>query len=143
MRCDFYGVVSIEKTLIGLLTKIFQEGQRAVVWLPTDRIEDINQLLWIEPAHSFLPHGSDKDGNLDKQPIALTAHEGNPNNAQCLVFVQADTLPTDEAFERIAYVFPIQSTGAQAKAQQLKEEAEKAGHTTFLWTQDSAGRWNK
>ena len=143
MRCDFYGVVSIEKTLISLLTKIFQEGQRAVVWLPTDRIEDINQLLWTEPAHGFLPHGSDKDGNLDKQPIALTAHEGNPNNAQCLVLVQAETLPLDEKFERIAYVFPIQSTGAQTKAQQLKAEAEQAGHTTFLWTQDSSGKWKK
>ena len=143
MRCDFYGVVSVEKTLISLLTKIFQEGQRAVVWLPTDRIEDINQLLWTEPAHSFLPHGSDKDGNLDKQPIALTSKEGNPNNAQCLVLVQADTLPLKETFERIAYVFPIQSTGAQTKAQQLKIEAQQAGHMTYLWTQDASGKWKK
>ena len=143
MRCDFYGVLSVEKTLISLLTKIVQEGQRAVVWLPTDRIEDINQLLWTEPANSFLPHGSDKDGHLDKQPIALTSRNINPNEAQCLVLVQADTLPLEESFERILYVFPVQSTGAQTKAQQLKSEAEQKGHTTFLWTQESAGKWKK
>ena len=143
MRCDFYGVLSVEKTLVSLLTKVYQEGQRAVVWLPTDRIDDINQLLWTEPAHSFLPHGADKDGNLDKQPIALTSNNINPNNASCLVLVQADTLPLNESYERILYVFPIQSTGAQAKANLLKSEAEQAGHTTFLWAQDSTGKWKK
>ena len=70
-----------------------------------ERVEHLNQLLWTYDEASFLPHGSARDGNADRQPVFLTAGEENPNNATMLVLVDGAPGTGLEAFQRVCDMF--------------------------------------
>jgi DNA polymerase-3 subunit chi len=107
-----------------------------------ERVEHLNQLLWTYDDASFLPHGSARDGNTDRQPIFLTAAEGNPNNATMLVLVDGAHASGSENFQRVCDMFDGNDEAAVADARQRWREAKAAGHTLTYWEQTQSG-WVK
>ncbi len=107
-----------------------------------ERVEHLNQLLWTYDDASFLPHGSARDGNAERQPIFLTASEGNPNNATMLVLVDGAQGTGLESFQRVCDMFDGNDEAAVEEARQRWREAKAAGHTLTYWEQTQSG-WVK
>ena len=84
---NFYHLTksSLEDALPRLLVKTLQAGERAVVMLGSaERVDALNTYLWAYDQDSFLPHGSARDGEADRQPVWLTHLDENPNGAAFL-----------------------------------------------------------
>ena len=107
-----------------------------------ERVEHLNQLLWTYDEASFLPHGSARDGNAERQPIFLTAGEGNPNHATMLVLVDGAQGSGIESYQRVCDMFDGNDEAAVADARQRWRAAKAAGHTLTYWEQTSSG-WTK
>ena len=87
----YYGVRHgpVEPVLASLLNKAYQGGQRAMVYAPSaeDAVR-LTQYLWAQS--SFLPCGTDeRDPHPEHQPIWLSHHLTNRNNADCALSLTA------------------------------------------------------
>jgi DNA polymerase-3 subunit chi len=133
----------LERALPRLLERALKDGYRVLVQASSnERVEHLNQALWTYDDASFLPHGSARDGNTDRQPIFLTAAEGNPNNATMLVLVDGARSAETENFQRVCDMFDGNDEAAVAEARQRWRDAKAAGHTLTYWEQTTSG-WTK
>ncbi len=125
------------------MERALKDGYRVLVLASSDaRVEHLNQLLWTYDEASFLPHGSARDGNADRQPVFLTAGEENPNNATMLVLVDGAPGTGLEAFQRVCDMFDGNDEAAVDDARQRWRSAKAAGHTLTYWEQTPSG-WVK
>ncbi len=133
----------LERALPRLLERALKDGYRVLVLASSnERVEHLNQLLWTYDDASFLPHGSARDGNVDRQPIFLTAGEGNPNAATMLVLVDGAHGSGMESFQRVCDMFDGNDEAAVEDARQRWREAKAAGHALTYWEQTQSG-WVK
>jgi DNA polymerase III subunit chi len=125
------------------LERALKDGYRVLVLAgSSERVEHLNQSLWTYDDASFLPHGSARDGNADRQPIFLTASEGNPNSATMLVLVDGAPGAGIESFQRVCDMFDGNDEAAVEDARQRWRTAKAAGHTLTYWEQTPSG-WVK
>ena len=76
----------LDHALLRLLEKVLMAGKRAVVRTSSEeRVEFLNGALWTIDSASFLPHGTNKEGNPSRQPVWITKDNDNPNKAEVLV----------------------------------------------------------
>ena len=138
----FYHLLSmpLERALPKLIERAWMQGHRILVRAGSaERVEHLNVLLWTYEEGSFLPHGSERDGNAAAQPIWLTHDNRNPNSASMLVLVdgvQADELA---AFARCADLFDGNDADAVDAARGRWRRAHQAGHSLTYWQQTSSG----
>ena len=133
----------LERALPRLLERALKDGYRVLVLVSSnERVEHLNQLLWTYDEASFLPHGSARDGNADRQPIFLTASEGNPNNATMLVLVDGAQGSGVESYQRVCDMFDGNDETAVNEARQRWRAAKSAGHNLTYWEQTPSG-WVK
>ena len=133
----------LERALPRLLERALKDGYRIqIVAGSSERVEHLNQLLWTYEEASFLPHGSARDGNAERQPIFLTADEGNPNAATMLVLVDGARVTALEEYRRVCDMFDGNDETAVEDARRRWREAKLAGHTLTYWEQTGAG-WVK
>jgi DNA polymerase-3 subunit chi len=140
----------LERALPVLLERSLARGWRAVVQAATARgLERLDDLLWTYAPESFLPHGSQKDGDGETQPIFLTLGDDNPNRAQVRFFVEnaelapilaaAGSAPTERAILMFDGNDEMAVAAARAQWRRLKE----AGHALSYWRQNDEGKWEK
>ncbi len=147
MRIDFYHLETtpLDKALPAILEKIQSTGKNAV--LRTDlaeRVTYINSLLWTYDPASFLPHGEEKDGSADKQPIFVThKRDVNPNNASYLVLIDGEPVLQEDSFERVFYFFNGLDEDALTKAREQWKALKTRGFELHYWQQTANGRWEQ
>jgi DNA polymerase III subunit chi len=136
-------VTPLERALPRLLERALKDGYRILLMAgSTERVEHLNQLLWTFDDASFLPHGSARDGHADRQPIFLTAAEGNPNQASMLVLVDGARSSAVGGFKRVCDMFDGNDDAAVEAARGRWREAKAAGHQLTYWEQTGSG-WVK
>ena len=134
----------LDKVLPGLLEKTLERGWRAVVQAGSaERIEAIDALLWTYADDSFLPHGTARDGFTDRQPVFLTAGEGNPNGAAVRFMVDGAAIADLAGYTRIVYLFDGRDEDARAQARVEWKRAREQGLAVTYWQQTERGRWEK
>ena len=103
---QFYHLLTtpLEQALPKLMERALASDMRVVVKAPEARIAELNRALWAADAESFLPHGSAKDANPERQPIYLTDKDENPNDAALLVIADGSDAP-QEGYDRVFDVF--------------------------------------
>ena len=143
---NFYHLTksSLEDALPRLLVKTLQAGERAVVMLGSpERVDALNTHLWTYDQDSFLPHGSARDGEADRQPVWLTHLDENPNGAAFL-FV-ADRARSDRLadYKRCFELFDGRDEAAVAEARERWKAYKAAGHTVIYWQQAAGSGWEK
>ena len=143
---NFYHLTrsSLEDALPLLLIKTLRAGERAVVMLgSTERVDALNTFLWTFDPDGFLPHGSAKDGEADRQPVWLTHIDENPNEAAFL-FV-ADRAKSEKVgdYKRCFELFDGRDDTAVADARERWKEYRSAGHAVVYWQQTPTGGWEK
>ena len=126
-----------------LLERALKEGHRAVVLAgSSERVEHLNQLLWTYEDASFLPHGSARDGNAARQPVFLTAEEGNPNHAGMLVLIDGVEAKELAGFQRVCDMFDGNDEASVEAARRRWRAAKAEGHVLTYWEQTQTG-WVK
>ncbi|WP_428660101.1 DNA polymerase III subunit chi [Reyranella sp.] len=143
---NFYHLTrsSLEEALPRLLVKTLQAGERAVVMLGSpERVDVLATHLWTYDQDSFLPHGSARDGEADRQPVWLTHLDENPNGAAFL-FV-ADRARSDRIadYRRCFELFDGRDDTAVADSRERWKAYKAAGHTLAYWQQTATGGWEK
>lgn len=147
MRIDFYHLETtpLDKALPAILEKIYATGKHAL--LRTDlpeRVSYINSLLWTYDPGSFIPHGDEKDGFADKQPIFITTkRDVNPNGAEYLVLIDGEPVLEEDSFERVFYFFNGLDEDALTKARDQWKTLKSRGFELHYWQQTPAGRWEQ
>lgn len=135
---------TLEQVLPQLLEKTLERGWRALVIAGSDtRVEALNGLLWNYARESFLPHGSKKDGYVDRQPIWLTDADENPNSANVLFLVDGAESQRIAEFDLCCEVFDGRDDLAVAGARAHWKICKEAGFGLTYWQQTERGEWQK
>jgi DNA polymerase-3 subunit chi len=143
---NFYHLTrtSLEDALPRLLLKTLQAGERAVVIVGSpERVDALNTHLWTFHPDSFLPHGSAKDGEADRQPIWLTHRDENPNGARFLFVADRARSERIAEYNRCFELFDGRDETAVAESRERWREYKVAGHNVVYWQQTAAGGWEK
>ncbi len=140
----------LERALPTLLERSLARGWRAVVQAVSEpRLEKIDELLWSYAPDSFLPHGTQKDGEPETQPIFLTLGADNPNRADVRFFVEnAELAPIladvgSAPGARAILLFDGNDDAAIAAARIQWRQLKDAGHALSYWRQSDDGKWEK
>ncbi len=141
----------LEQVLPVMLERSLERGWRVVV-RGTDpaRIEALSAHLWTHGDASFLPHGTEADGDAARQPVWMccdTANSegGNPNGANTLMLIDNAEAEIEElaAMEMVAVLFDGLDEAAVAKARDRWRLVSEAGLKAVYWAQDEGGSWVK
>jgi DNA polymerase-3 subunit chi len=134
----------LEAVLPVMLEKTLERDQRAVVIASSEeRVEAINGHLWTYNDRGFLPHGSEKDGFAEGQPVWLTTGDENPNGAQVLFLTDGATSERVGDFDVCAVLLDGSDDAAVASARDLWRAYKDAGHEVTYWQQGESGGWDK
>ena len=132
----------LEKALPRLLEKTLAEGRRAVVMAGSaERVEALNLALWTMGRESWLPHGAEKDGYPEDQPIWLTERDENPNGASFLFLTDGSVTDRAADYERVFEIFDGKDPGALEAARERWRSYAASGHALTYWRQTGAGAW--
>jgi len=143
---QFYHLTAtpLERALPKLLEKALAAKFKIVVVADSDeRVEQLNQSLWTYHPGSFLPHGSAKDGHVEKQPIFLSTHIKTPNQANLLAVTNGAQPEKPEQFERILDIFDGNDVQAVAKARTRWKSYKDLGHSISYLRQNETGGWEQ
>ena len=141
----FYHLLStpLERALPRLLERARAQDLRIVIRAASsERVEHLNALLWTYDDASFLAHGSARDGNPAAQPIWLSDHADNPNDASMLVLIDGLAAEDLASFTRCVDLFHGNDPAAVEAARERWRQAQAAGHSLTYWQQTEAG-WEK
>jgi DNA polymerase-3 subunit chi len=135
---------ALEAALPPMLEKTLDRGQRAVVMAGSEeRIEHLVDHLWTYSERGFLPHGSARDGNADRQPVWLTTEDENPNAAQVLFLTDGTSSRKVADYQLCVELFDGNDEAAVRTARERWKSYKDAGHTLTYWQQSDAGRWEQ
>lgn len=135
----------LEEALPDLLERSLARGWRVVVQTATpERRDALDQHLWTYKDDSFLPHGSDSEGNGALQPILLTVEpEQRANDPQVRFLVEGAVPHNLAGLQRGVYLFDGQDPEQVAQARERWKVEKAAGHEVTYWQQSEDRRWIK
>jgi DNA polymerase-3 subunit chi len=134
----------LEETLAMLLEKARDAGMRVRVrGTSRQRMEWLDEKLWLGPEEAFLPHGLDGGPHDAAQPVLLTTSEAACAEG-CLMTVDgAPVSPQDvSAAARICVLFDGNDGAALGTARAQWKALKDAGVAAQYWSEES-GRWEK
>lgn len=133
---------SLDQALPEILTKALSQGHKIVVKMgDKTQIPRMNDHLWTFDANSFLPHGTEKDGHAEEQPIWLTDADENPNGADVLILTDGATSDKISDYKLCCEMLNGHDTEAVSAARTRWKEYKEKGYEISYWQQDEAGRW--
>ena len=134
----------MESVLPVMLERTLERQQRAVVLAGSEkRVEALTAHLWTWNDRGFLPHGSDKDGYGEDQPVWLTTRDENPNGAEVLFLTDGATSARLPDFKTCALLFDGSDKAAVAAARDLWRRFKQEGHEVTYWQQGERGGWEQ
>lgn len=134
----------VEHVLPALLNKALQGGHRIVVRCPNEGMaQQLNTHLWAYDPASFIPHGSEKDGHAEDQPVFLTSKDDNPNKAGVLILLGGAEFEDVSDFSMICEMLDGRDEQAVADARARWKVYKDADHDVTYWQQSPQGGWDK
>ena len=143
---QFYHLTSttLERALPKLLEKSLKAGFTSVVTAASsEQAEALSAHLWQYDPATFLPHGTEADGNAERQPVFLTAGDANPAAADLLVVTDGRSVTPETAYKRILDIFDGTDDTALSAARGRWKTYAADGHTVAYIKQSESGAWEK
>ena len=139
---------ALEQVLPGMVEKSLERGWKVVIEAPgEERVAALDAVLWTYSDESFLPHGTQRDNEPERQPVYLTAGAENPNRAKVRFCVDgadpAAALTIDGSYDRVAVLFDGNDDDAVALARRQWSALKGTHHSRAYWQADENGRWAK
>ncbi|MFC2966542.1 DNA polymerase III subunit chi [Acidimangrovimonas pyrenivorans] len=136
---------TVEQTLPMLIDRSLQAGWRvAIRGTSEQRLRWLDDKLWLGPEEGFLPHGLAGGPHDADQPVLLTSAPDCPNNAACLMAIDAAEVTAEEtaALERVCILFDGNDPDSLNAARAQWKSLTVAGASAQYWSEES-GRWEK
>ena len=134
----------LERALPKLMEKVLESGARAVIRTGSaERAEALSGVLWTYDQGSFLPHGTARDGNEDRQPIWITPDDENLNAADILVLTDGAPASDLGSWRRCLEMFDGRDETAVTEARRRWSDYKAADHDLTYWQQTERGGWEK
>jgi len=133
----------LEATLPMLLSKARATGWRvAVRGVTAERMEWLDEKLWLGPEEEFLPHGLAGGPHDARQPVLLTTRAEAANAPHCIMSVDGAGVAPEEvrALERVCVLFDGNDEGALQTARAQWKALTDAGCAARYWSEES-GQW--
>lgn len=143
---QFYHLLTtpLERALPKLMEKAVESGKRSLILCASEAQADkLNEALWTYDPGRFLPHGSSKDPHPEQQPVYITHHEENPNQASILVVTDGAYLDGLDGIEKLLDIFDGHNPEAVAGARTRWKQYSNAGHTVSYIKQQQGGGWKQ
>jgi len=135
---------TLEQALPKLLEKTLAVGKRALVLAGSEpRVEALNDALWTYDQDAWIPHGSAKDGDAERQPIWFSTSDENLNAAEFLFLTDGARSDSVETFERCFEIFDGNNPETVANARVRYKAYKEAGHDLSYYQQTASGGWQK
>lgn len=135
---------TLDQTLPQLVGKAYAQGRRIMIKFPDKQsLNFMDKHLWTFQEESFLPHGSEKDGQAESQPIWLTLTDENPNDADVLILTHGATSDEIGNFALVCECLNGRDDEAIAAGRERWSQYKEAGHTLTYWQQSDQGRWEQ
>jgi DNA polymerase-3 subunit chi len=133
---------TVEDTLRMLLVRALGQGWRVMLrGTDADRLDWLDQKLWLGADDDFLPHGREGGPHDAAQPVLLgLGPAANGANAVVLVDGALATLDEARAMDRVWLLFDGADAAAVAAARGEWKRLTEAGVPAQYWSEDS-GRW--
>jgi len=141
---QFYQLKStpLERALPKLVEKAYLAGCRVQLVLGSEeRTQYVNDVLWTYSQSMFLPHGSAKDGNAERQPVYLSAQLETPPNKADVLFVTDGSTPPEGAYARVLDMFDGNDEAALKAARGRWKAYKDQGCELSYYKQNEAGAW--
>lgn len=134
----------LESALPRLVEKAYASGQRALVVAESqDRVERLNQALWTYHPASFLPHGSLKEPQAERQPVLLDTEFTAVNQATLLFITDGRQIEDESRFSRVFDMFDGRDEAVVSQARLRWRAYKDAGYALTYWKQTAQGGWEK
>ena len=143
---QFYHLTStrLEVALPALVAKAYGADYRVVLVSGSDeQAEYFNQLLWTFDPASFLPHGTEKDGDPSAQPILISAGFSAANQATLAMVVDGSIVPESESFQRVIDLFDGRDEQSVAAARERWTHYRNRGCERVYRQQTPSGGWQE
>lgn len=143
-KISFYQVktITLEKALIQILNKAYlAKINTLVVTGSSDRTEMLDDLLWTFDKESFLPHGTLRDPEPQKQAILICDNIDNQNSATLLVLVDGTYIELVNDFDRCIDIFDGRIAEQIDEAENRILKRSNQGHEINKFEQDNNGKW--
>ncbi len=135
---------ALEQALPELLEKTLGRGWRALVRCRTpERAADLDGALWTYRDDSFLPHGLEGEPGAERQPVLVSAGEGNPNAAQALFLIDDAEPGPLEDYARTVVFIDGRDEAAVVAGRARWTSLKGAGAAVSYWKQKPEGGWEK
>lgn len=135
----------VEDTLARLLRRAIDAGLRVEVrGSDRERLDWLDEKLWLGDDAEFLPHGLAGGEHDALQPILLTDAPTAQPATSCVMTVDGAALdPAEtERLDRTLVLFDGGDGQALARARQQWKDVKASGAEAEYWSQDS-GRWER
>lgn len=134
---------NIDQALPALVSKAYDNGHRIIIKANDEKqLQRINDLLWTFHPNSFLPHGSNKEGFEEDQPIFLTCDNDNPNSADVLILTDGADHEKLTEFALICEMFDGRDQSALQSARTRWKKYKDQNFDLTYWQQTERG-WEK
>lgn len=135
----------VEATLARLLTRAVEAGLRVEVRGRTpERLDWLDQKLWLGDEAGFLPHGVAGGPHDALQPVLLTTSETPGADTTCLMSVDGAPVGGGEAagLDRTFILFDGADPDALVHARGQWKALKAEGADAEYWSEES-GRWER
>lgn len=134
----------LEQVLAVMLERCYQRGQKALVQAGSpERVEALAGHLWTYRDRSFLPHGTEKDGYAEQQPIWLSSEAENPNGAEVLFLTDGCERSDFSALDLVVVLFDGSDAESLTAAREFWRRLREGDDALTYWAEDEAGRWTQ
>lgn len=134
----------LEQVLPVLIGKALEKGHRIFVKVGSDSAgEQLSTHLWTYKPDVFLPHGTVKDGQAERQPVWLGQGDESPNEADVLILTQGGDCPNLDKYALICDMLDGRDGEAVSAARARWTAYKEAGHEVTYWQQGPQGGWEK
>lgn len=130
-----------ETAVAQIAAKALASGKRVLI-RAADAVqaEALNGALWTFKADSFVPHGTAKDGNEDRQPVFIGVTNDNPNGAKIFILTAACVEEPMDGFDLRCEML---NEDNKLAARERWKTYKAAGHTVTYWLETAEGGWVK
>lgn len=145
-QIGFYHLLTLplEQALPRLLEKALAAGLRVVVMAGSaERVSYLDERLWTYADESWLPHGTERDGDAPLQPVWLTCRDENPNGATVLVVCDGAESARMGAYARCLDLFDGKDADAVQAARERWKRWKAEGHELVYYQQTGTGGWEE
>lgn len=133
----------LEGVLPELLDKTRARGWRALVALPKDRANSLDEFLWTYKDESFLPHGRDDEPMADQQPIVLASEAISSAGFECVFLIDGHDVKIDPNTDRVLVMIDGRNQNSVQASRMKWKELKSEGATLSYWQQNDRGKWEK